>query len=73
MTKQSFYIVWSPDGRNPQRRHDTRDGAIAEATRLAEFVPGASFIVLRSIGEAKKVAVSWDEHSPDPDDNSIPF
>lgn len=61
---QRFYIVWNPERTTPPRyRHDSLLSAIAEAKRLADANPGQSFIVLASMGEAKKVSASWTRHS----------
>jgi hypothetical protein len=37
--------VWSPQERAPSKRHETPEGARAEARRLAALYPGREFIV----------------------------
>lgn len=46
---RAFWLVWNPDGGPPTYRHDTQDGAIGEAERLARAHPGARFFVLQAI------------------------
>lgn len=46
---QAFWMVWSPQGNPPTRKHDTEEGAIREAERLARVTPDAEFIVLVAI------------------------
>lgn len=50
----TFFLVWSPTGsRSPSYRHETRDGAIAEASRLARASQGAEFFVLAATDHVK--------------------
>lgn len=55
----TFWLVWSPEGHNPQHRHDTDTLAKAEAERLAKEHPGKEFFVLEALGSVKKTDVVW--------------
>lgn len=45
----TFFLVWNPNGKTiPQYRHQTRDGAIEEAERLARLNPECEFFVLQA-------------------------
>lgn len=44
-----FWVVWQPDSGNPRYRHETRDGAIKEAERLAANSQGIEFFVLQAV------------------------
>lgn len=48
--REPFWLVWNPQGYNPQHKHNTEDGAVREAERLARTNPGQTFIVLESVG-----------------------
>lgn len=48
-----FYLVWNPNGHNPQHRHTSYESAAAEAKRLAEQNRGQSFFVLAALAFAK--------------------
>jgi hypothetical protein len=43
------YFVWTKAGRFPRYAHDTHEGAVAEAERLAKLTPGKKFIVAHFI------------------------
>lgn len=47
-TESTFWIVWNPDGRNPQVLHRFHDKAKAEAMRLAQAHPGRRFFVMEA-------------------------
>jgi hypothetical protein len=49
MTGTSFWLVWNESGYPPRYRHDTEDGAVREAERLARTNPGQSFYVLEAV------------------------
>lgn len=53
-----FYVVWNPDGRNPQVRHATREAAENEARRLAALNPSDSFYVMKAESVSKCDIVS---------------
>lgn len=48
--REPFWLVWNPQGYNPQHKHSTEDDAVREAERLARTNPGQTFIVLESVG-----------------------
>lgn len=50
-----FWIVWNPQGGNPQYRHDTKYAAILEADRLAVNHPNYTFIVMEAVCSKKKI------------------
>lgn len=56
-----FWVVWNPDGINPQHRHPVECHARAEAERLARANPGQTFYVLETTGrvQAEAVPVEW--------------
>lgn len=45
-----FWMVWSPQGRDPTYRHLTLAAAKAEAARLARANPMSQFCVLECVG-----------------------
>lgn len=47
-----FWMVWSPQGNQPTRRHPSRAIADTEAARLAKANPGRTFFVLKAVGGA---------------------
>ena len=49
--RESFYLVWNPQGREPQQQHPSLERAEREAERLARLHRGQRFIVLRSVSE----------------------
>ena len=61
---EAFWMVWCPQGETPKHRHTSEPQAIAEATRLARQNPGREFIVLQSVGAAKRVDVEFKRHEP---------
>lgn len=50
---QTAWCVWTKTGRRPQFWHDTREGAEAEAERLARKHPGKTFIVFEKLVNIK--------------------
>lgn len=48
-TESTFWVVWNPDGSNPQVRHRFHDHAATEAKRLARACPGQRFFVLEVV------------------------
>lgn len=61
--KPKFWMIWSPTGAKPTKRHESLTSARTEAERLARANNGRAFIVLESVGEVQKVDVTWDDHS----------
>lgn len=57
-----FYVVWNPNGGSPRVRHQCEESAKQEALRLAEQNPGQEFIVLASVGTARKVTAEFRSH-----------
>lgn len=55
----TFWLVWSPDGHNPQHRHATDTLAKQEAERLARSNPGKEFFVLEALGSVVKSDLVW--------------
>lgn len=50
LTARAFWLVWSPSGATPPKhRHETAQGATAEAERLAKEHPGQLFVVLEAV------------------------
>jgi len=45
-----FWLVWSPRGRLPSKKHRDREAAMTEALRLSEVHPGRHFYVMEMIG-----------------------
>lgn len=75
-SKQGFWLVWNPQGRQPMYRHSTYASAVAEARRLAGNNPGHEFYVLGCLGRAVKVEVEYKEISSLPDqfdEDELPF
>lgn len=64
-----FYVVWNPNGRNPQFRHDLREEAVNEAERLACIEPGQEFFVLHAVSVSRKPkpveTISLDGYDPE--------
>ena len=50
MAFSRFWVVWSPSGTNPTKKHETSDSARTEAERLAVKHPNLEFFVLETIG-----------------------
>jgi hypothetical protein len=72
MPINTFFLVWSPTGsRVPSYRHNTHDGALAEAMRLAREARGAEFFVLAATDHVKFNDVSVTRLLGSEDD--IPF
>lgn len=46
---EKFWMVWSPQGSRPTRRHYTRESADTEASRLANANPGTEFFTLKAV------------------------
>ncbi|GHA15321.1 hypothetical protein GCM10007989_07610 [Devosia pacifica] len=44
-----FWMVWSPQGGAPTKKHHVLDLAHAEARRLSSTCPGAEFYVLEAV------------------------
>ena len=59
--KSAFWLVWNTRRSVPTHMHGTRDGAVAEAERLARVAPGHEFYVLEAISVSKKVDVVTEE------------
>lgn len=59
--EEQFYLVWNPQGRNPQCRHSYKDKAKDEAKRLAAQNPGQAFYVLHAISVAKAGEATFTE------------
>lgn len=58
----AFWMVWSPEGRPPTHRHESRNLALTEAERLARANPGQEFFVLeathmRTLNDMKRVSL----------------
>lgn len=47
--ERTFFMVWSPQGGEPSRKHDTLREARSEANRLARLHPDQDFIILESL------------------------
>lgn len=62
--QEVFWMVWCPQGSTPQYRHTSLDGAVAEAKRLAAQNTGREFIVLESVGTARRVDAEFTRHEP---------
>lgn len=63
MDSKKFWFVWNPQGRAPTYKHETRESAEAEATRLACLNEGETFVVLESLGHFKTIdPVEFVEH-----------
>lgn len=68
----AFWLVWSPTGDRPPRfRHETENAAVAEAERLAQLRPGATFIVLSSVCARRFGSMECINLRPEVDD--VPF
>ena len=63
MVEEGFWMVWNPQRSAPRMKHFTRDSAINEAKRLARENPGEEFVVLQSVGSARRVDIDFVEHS----------
>lgn len=69
--KKPFWLVWNPQGREPQVRHDDEESATREAERLARKNRGERFIVLRPVREVVVDDVQRFEY--DLEDDGLPF
>lgn len=67
-----FFMVWSERSHETHVRHDTKDRAINEASRLAAANPGCKFYVLAALGLAEVQKPTVYRPLPFTDDN-IPF
>jgi len=67
-----FWLVWNPEGREPQRRHGDYATALAEAKRLATSNPGKRFYVVRPVAVALRAEPVQVTVFCDPDD-MLPF
>lgn len=56
-----FWMVWSPQGRGPTYKHETRKSANDEAKRLSLNCPGQHFYVLKAMGGFTAIPVLPDE------------
>jgi hypothetical protein len=52
-----FWMVWSPSGRAPTYKHDTRESANNEARRLSKACPSQQFFVLKAMGGFQSIPV----------------
>jgi hypothetical protein len=68
--KRAFWVVWCPQSGPPTYRHETEEGAMAEARRLAGQCPGREFIVLRALASVQTQTVVVDRLWAD---GEIPF
>lgn len=48
LTRFQFWMVWHEEGNGPTYRHNSKQSAIDEATRLAKLAPGEVFFVLKA-------------------------
>lgn len=58
--RDAFFIVWNPEARNPQFRHESFSLAAREAERLALMSPGQNFYVMqahRRVSTAKPIEI----------------
>lgn len=69
--EEAFWIVWCPTGRDPpKKRHPGYAEAHAEAQRLANSAPGATFYVLKAASVVRHcTTVTTELVNPD----EIPF
>lgn len=72
MDGQPFYVVWSPENGPPRVRHQYRERAVSEATRLARQSPGSEFFVMMATDRFVKDEVQRTTLFRD-DDGQIPF
>jgi len=68
-----FWLVWNPKTGYTMFRHESKEGARAEAERLAIAHPGDTFIVLTPHSACKRTDVQWQERQNAPHDDGIPF
>ena len=71
-----FWLVWNPQGRNPNYRHTRKAAAEAESRRLATQNPGERFYVLSALSFAQTrepVEVTELVEPPSHFDDGIPF
>jgi hypothetical protein len=57
---EAFFIVWNPEGTNPQFRHESFSMAAREAERLTMMNPGKHFFVMqahRRVSTAKPIEI----------------
>ncbi len=69
MDNETFWMVWSPQGQAPTRKHLTRASAVTEAERLARLNAGNEFYVLQAI-EGRRVDGMQRVHLQGPE---VPF
>lgn len=68
-----FWMVWNPEGRQPQYKHFTRTEADMEAQRLARVNPEQSFYVLKAVSGFKSQPSPVDQIKMFTDPDAIPF
>lgn len=68
-----FFVVWNPAHGLPRYRHDTLDGAVNEAKRLASVHPGQQFHVLQSVLTAERADPVTVTRHEDMDDDAVLF
>jgi len=52
-TPVTFWLVWTPNGHNPSRKHETQEDAQTEAIRLLNKHPDRKFYVMELSGVAE--------------------
>ena len=58
-----FWLVWNPNGRQPNVRHATRESARQEALYLAKSCPGQEFYVLAPLSRAVVSGLEVEQYS----------
>jgi hypothetical protein len=48
LTRFQFWMVWHEEGDSPRYRHNSKQAALNEASRLAKQAPGEVFFVLKA-------------------------
>lgn len=51
--KEEIYLIWTPKGSNPRKRHPSIEEAEKEAERLAKLNPNKEFYVLKAVKKFK--------------------
>jgi hypothetical protein len=68
MNQYKFWMIFTPAGNTPTKRHETKSSAVIEAQRLAGVNAGKTFVVLESICECtiapQLINTIQHEHAP---------
>lgn len=61
--EKTFWMLWSPHGSAPTKKHETLAEAREEAERLMGLHPGRTFYVLQAVSRCRVKNVEWSDLS----------